>query len=72
MILILAAYFLVSTKKVSGDSREYQWLNLFGALGIIVNTWTQKAWPAMTLNVVWAVIAFRTLTLTKKFTKKIN
>lgn len=56
MILILVAYFLVSSERVSGES-YIQLLNLFGALGIIWNTFEQKAWPAMTLNIAWVVIA---------------
>ncbi len=66
MILILIAYYLVSIKKVTGESRFYQSLNFFGALGIIYNTFVQQAWPAMTLNVVWALIAIRTLLLARK------
>ena len=66
MVLILVAYYLVSSKKVAGDSRLYQALNFFGALGIIWNTLVQQAWPAMTLNVVWALIAIKTLLLVKK------
>ena len=66
MVLILAAYYLVSAKKVTGQSRLYQLLNFFGAFGIAWNTLVQQAWPAMTLNVVWAIIAIRTLLLFKK------
>ncbi|MBU0569709.1 hypothetical protein KKB40_02925 [Patescibacteria group bacterium] len=64
--LIVLAYYLISSKKVTGNSRNYQLLNFFGALGIIVNTYTQKAWPAMTLNIIWAFIAIKTLTYDKK------
>lgn len=69
MILILIAYYMVSTNKVSGDSRSYQLLNLFGALGILANTFVQKAWPVATLNVIWAVIAIEAL-LTAKIRAK--
>lgn len=65
-LLIVVAYYLVSSKKVSGDSKNYQLLNFFGALGIIVNTYVQKAWPAMTLNVIWAIIAVKTLLLMRE------
>ena len=64
--LILAAYYLVSVKKVEGDSGLYQWLNLVGAVGIVVNTLTHRAWPAMALNIVWGVIAVRTLMMGRK------
>jgi len=59
----LLSYF---RKKVVGDSRLYQLLNFFGALGIVWNTFVQQAWPAMTLNVVWALIAIKTLLMAKK------
>lgn len=61
MLLILTAYWLITTNRVGGGSRLYQFLNLFGALGIIANTYFQKAWPAMTLNLAWALIALATL-----------
>jgi hypothetical protein len=64
--LIVLAYYLISSKKVTGDSRNYQLMNFFGALGIVVNTYTQKVWPAMALNVIWAFIAIKTLMYNKK------
>ena len=56
-ILILLAYFLVSTKRVLPESRLYHSLNLLGALGIVVNSYAQGAFPATGLNVVWSLIA---------------
>ena len=56
-LAILAAYFLVSTKKMAPDSREYQLLNLVGAVGIIINAGVHSAWPSVGLNVVWLLIA---------------
>lgn len=64
--LIVLAYFLVSTKKVSGDSRLYQALNLFGAIGVGVNVFHQQAWPALALQVVWGIIAIIALLPKKK------
>ncbi len=55
--LVVLAYILVSTKKVSGDSKPYQMLNLFGAIGVGVNVFHQKAWPALAIQLVWGVIA---------------
>lgn len=54
---ILAAYFLVSTKKLSPSSKKYQLLNLFGALGIIINSFVHAALPTVGLNAVWLLIA---------------
>lgn len=55
--LIILAYVLVSFKKVAGDSRKYQIMNLFGALGVGINVFYQRAWPALVLEIVWAIIA---------------
>jgi hypothetical protein len=56
-LAILAAYLLVSTKKLSPDSKEYQLLNLVGAVGIIINSGVHGAIPSVGLNVVWLLIA---------------
>ncbi len=55
--LILLAYFLVSTRRIAPTSKEYQSMNLFGALGIIVNSMIHRAIPSVGLNVVWLLIA---------------
>lgn len=60
--LILLAYFLVSTKRVSPTSKIYHLINLGGAIGIIINTFIQQAIPVMSLNVFWAGIALFGLT----------
>lgn len=60
-ILILAAYYLVSTKKVKSDSNSYQILNLVGAIALVVNTYTKGAIPASALNAIWALIAIKIL-----------
>ena len=56
-LLILIAYFLVSCRKVDASSREYQLMNLLGAIGVGINVFYQRAWPALALEVVWAAIA---------------
>ena len=55
--LVIGAYFLVSTKKLPPTSVFYQLMNLFGALGVGINVFTQKAYPSVVLQLVWAVIA---------------
>jgi hypothetical protein len=59
--LILAAYFLVSTKKLQPTSKEFQLLNLFGAIGIVVNSLHYRAFPSVGLNAVWILIALYVL-----------
>ncbi|HEX8931891.1 MAG TPA: hypothetical protein VF810_01925 [Patescibacteria group bacterium] len=65
-ISILLAYFLVSIKKLNANSKEFQLLNLFGSLGIIVNTWYHKAIPSVVLNAVWLLIAIYALLKTAR------
>ena len=60
-LLILLAYALLSTGRVEGRSRLYQWLNLVGAAGFVVNSSWNGAWPSAVLNVVWLGIGAVTL-----------
>ena len=52
-LLILAAYLLLSMGRLTGQSATYQWMNVFGAAGFIVNGWWHGALPSTALNVVW-------------------
>jgi hypothetical protein len=54
--LILLAYLLLSIGKLTGQSALYQWMNVVGAAGFVVNGWWHGALPSFTLNVVWALI----------------
>ena len=54
--LILAAYFLLTAGKLAANSAAYQWLNVVGAAGFIVNSGWNGAVPSAALNVVWAGI----------------
>lgn len=60
-VLIVGAYFLNSTKRISSTSNVYQLMNLFGAVGVGFNVFHQSAWPALTLQCVWGIIAVYTL-----------
>jgi len=63
---ILLAYLLLSTGKITSNSRKYQLLNLFGAIGIIINSVIHGAIPSVGLNVVWLLIALYGLVKAKK------
>ena len=54
--LILAAYLLLSIGRLSGQSVAYQWMNIVGAAGFVVNGWWNGALPSAALNVVWMLI----------------
>jgi len=61
MVLILSAYILVSTNRLSGQTRLFQWLNVVGSAGFVVNTALHGAMPSMALNVVWCAVGLFTL-----------
>jgi hypothetical protein len=60
-LLILLSYILVSAGRLSGQSVLFQMLNLFGAIGFIVNSGWHGAIPSMALNIIWCAIALYTL-----------
>jgi hypothetical protein len=51
--LVLAAYGLVSTKRLDGDSVVYQLLNVIGAVGMLINTYVRGALPSAAVNLIW-------------------
>jgi hypothetical protein len=53
---LLLGYTLVSSSRLSGDGVAYQLLNLFGSVGLMVNSAYSAAWPSAGLNLVWAAI----------------
>lgn len=56
--LIASAYFLlVMSKKIDEDSRIYQTMNLFGAIGVGMNVFYHQAWPAVILQLIWGIVA---------------
>jgi hypothetical protein len=60
-VLILAAYALLSLGRLTGRSPLYQWMNVAGAAGFIVNSGYNGALPSAALNVVWMGIGLATL-----------
>ena len=54
--LILLAYLLLSAGRLTGQSKLYQWMNVVGAAGFVVNGWWHGAKPSAALNVLWFVI----------------
>lgn len=62
-VCLLLAYFLVSGKKLAGDSLHYQLLNLAGGALLTINSLYYGAFPSVAVNVVWIGIALFTLTL---------
>ena len=54
--LILLAYMLLSAGKLTGQSPAYQWMNVIGGAGFVVNGWWHGALPSTVLNFVWILI----------------
>ncbi|MBC7451680.1 MAG: hypothetical protein H7259_09350 [Cytophagales bacterium] len=59
--LVLAAFFLISTDKVTSASSLFQWLNITGALGLIVHTIYNDAYPSACVNIIWVGVAVYSL-----------
>ena len=52
----LYAYVGVSNGKMAGNSINYQLLNIFGALCLIVNTAWHHAYPSFVVNSIWIAV----------------
>jgi hypothetical protein len=48
---------LVTIGRLTGQSPLFQWMNLIGAAGFVVNGWWHGALPSATLNVLWMLFA---------------
>lgn len=59
--LILASYILLSNGRLQGQSAVYQWMNVGGAIGLVINSGWNGAIPSVALNVVWMAMGLFTL-----------
>ena len=59
--LILGSYILLSLGRLEGRSRRFQWLNVVGAGGFIINSGYHGAIPSAALNIVWMAMGLFTL-----------
>jgi len=62
VILILGAYWSVSTGRVQSISPKYHVLNLVGAVIMVGYSIILVAWASVVLNGVWSIIAATSLT----------
>ncbi|ALH79899.1 CBU_0592 family membrane protein [Sphingopyxis macrogoltabida] len=60
-VVILVAYVLLSLGKLEARSYLYQWMNVIGAAGFILNSGYNGAIPSAVLNVIWAGIGLFTI-----------
>ena len=56
-VAVLVAYWLVSSHRLSAASVRYQWLNIVGAIGLMINAVYHEAYPSTGVNVIWLGIA---------------
>lgn len=47
VVLVFVAHILISIFKVAGNSKVYQFANLFGAIGVGTYVYSQDSWPVM-------------------------
>jgi hypothetical protein len=52
-LVILVAYGLLSTGKVYGSSASYQWMNVLGSAGLVINSGWNGAIPSAAINIAW-------------------
>jgi len=59
--IILASYILLSLGKLEPRGYVYQWMNVVGAGGFVINSGYNGALPSAGLNVIWAMMGIFTL-----------
>lgn len=55
-VCMLLAYALLSTRRIPAGL-AFQTLNLSGALGLLLNGASHRAWPSVLLNVAWLLFS---------------
>lgn len=56
-VLVLGAYFFVSTGRLASRSFGFQGMNFVGAVLLAIYGFLLLAWATVALNIVWGVIA---------------
>ena len=64
--IVLVAYALVSTHRVSGTARSYQAMNAGGSVCLLINTLYYGAYPSTAVNAIWLGIAFFALARSRR------
>lgn len=59
--LVLTSYILLSSGRLQGQSAVYQWMNVGGAMGLLINCGWNGAIPSVALNIIWMAIGLFTL-----------
>ena len=56
-LLVVVAYFMISSGKATAKSVSFQTLNIVGSVFLIVNTYAKGAYPSTVVNIIWVGIA---------------
>jgi hypothetical protein len=59
--LVLIAYALLSIQWIRANSFSYQFLNVTGAIMLVINSYYMGAYPSVGVNVAWVGIGALTL-----------
>jgi hypothetical protein len=62
----VSAFFLVSRGRIDPRGRRYQFMNIAGSLGIGIDVYFDRSWPALALQGVWILIAATALAKSRK------
>lgn len=57
VVLVITAYFLLQSEKMSGHSWSYLWLNAFGSFFILLSLLTRWNLPAFLIELTWLLIS---------------
>ena len=68
--VLLAAYAMISSKKLEADSTAYQLLNIIGSVFLVANTLFYRAYPSSFVNVIWAAIAIFSIASRSRFSSR--
>jgi hypothetical protein len=56
VVLNLVAYGLLTTGRLQPTDTRYQWMNVFGTVGILLSLMVQWNLPSFILNAAWMLI----------------
>jgi hypothetical protein len=56
-LLVVVAYFMISSGKTTAKSPSFQTLNIVGSIFLIINTYAKGAYPSTVVNIIWVGIA---------------
>jgi hypothetical protein len=54
--LMLLAYLLLASGRLSSRSNLYHWMNVLSGAGFVINSGWNGAYPSAFINVIWAAI----------------